>query len=230
MVSPASATAIISYSASDGPTMPGLNVIAGQTCALIIDNYTQDLNGYTLSFSGNASFIDNSAPTFASITDNCYDNSVTITLSENVSCSSIAANGSDFQISGPGSPTITSAVGVGCPTSGFTNQVKVSYIATGSGTFTISSQIGSDGNAINNASFNATGIIDCNFNDLSFFTYTWSGTGAPSPSTYVNQTTSTLSGTATFSLVASVNGCSGTAASTTVSVSNPPSIISISPP
>ncbi len=80
----------------------------------------------------------------------------------------------------------------------------------------------SNGNAINNASFNATGIIDCNFNDVNFFTYTWTGTGAPAPSTNINQLTTTLSGSTTFSLVASVNGCSSAAATTTVNVTNPP--------
>jgi hypothetical protein len=38
---PVSGSAQISYSASDAPFMPGLNVVAGQTYVLVVDNYTQ---------------------------------------------------------------------------------------------------------------------------------------------------------------------------------------------
>src|ERR1700751_6397991 len=53
----------LSYNASQPPTMPGINVNAGQTFALIIDNYSANTNGYTLTFGGTAQIFDNTPPT-----------------------------------------------------------------------------------------------------------------------------------------------------------------------
>lgn len=248
LVSPASGTAVLSNSASDGPTMPGLNVTAGQTFALIIDNFTQDQNGYTLTFSGTASFIDNSAPTMTTISDNCYSNFVTITLSENVACNSIAANGSDFQFTGgPGSPTITSAVGVGCPSSGFTNQVNVYYNAPGSGTFTITSRVGNDGNTILDRCGNPLAVgASLTFNHLgsvsatasptticagqsstitasgpaSGATYSWS-TGATTSSITVSPTATTI-----YTVTVSYAGCTKSASGTVTIAPTPVATIS----
>lgn len=247
MVSPASGTAVLSNSASDGPTMPGLNVTAGQTFALIIDNFTQDQNGYTLTFSGTASFIDNSAPTMTTISDNCYSNYVTITLSENVACNSIAANGSDFLLTGPGSPTITSAVGVGCPSSGFTNQVNVYYNAPGSGTFTITSKVGNDGNTILDRCGNPLAVgASLTFNHLgsvsatasptticagqsstitasgpaSGATYSWS-TGATTSSITVTPTATTI-----YTVTVSYAGCTKSASGTVTIAPTPVATIS----
>ena len=249
LVSPADITATLSNGASNPPTMAGLNVTAGQTFALIVDNYTQDQNGYTLSFSGTATFIDNTAPTFTSNTNNCYGNYVTITLSENVSCASIAANGSDFQFtSGPGSPTIVSAVGVGCPGSGTTNQVQVYYNATSSGQFTIASKVGNDGNTLldrcgnalpvgQTATFNHLGTVTASASPSAICsgasttltvtgptsggTYAWSN-GATTTSTTVSPTATT-----TYTVTVSYGGCTKTT-STTVTVSSNP-VVTLSP-
>jgi hypothetical protein len=74
---------------------------------------------------------------------------------------------------------------------------------------------GSNGNAVNNGTYNSTGIINSAFNDVSYFTYTWTGTNAPAASTSSTQTvTNPVSGT--YSLIVSVNGCSSSAATTAV--------------
>jgi gliding motility-associated-like protein len=83
----------------------------------------------------------------------------TLTVNTNipVKCSSIAANGSDFNITGPGTATVTSAVGVACNAAGFTNTISLTLanpIAT-SGTYTIHAQNGTDGNTL---------LDDCNTN------------------------------------------------------------------
>jgi hypothetical protein len=234
--------------AGGSPISNGLDVIAGQTYALIVDNYTQDQNGYTLTFTGNASFIDNAAPTFSSATDNCYGNYVTITLSENVTCSSIAANGSDFQITGPGTPTILSAVGVGCPGSGSTNQVQVYYNAPSSGTFTITSKVGNDGNTLldkcgnalavgQSRTFDHLGTVTASASPSTFCagatvnlsvtgptsggTYNWS-TGATTSTTTVTPSTST-----TYTVTVSYGGCTRTTATSVTLAPNP--VASISP-
>ena len=248
MVSPASATGTISYDATNTPTMPGMNVTVGQTYALIVDNYTQDQNGYTLTFSGTSTFLDVTAPTFTSNTNNCYGNYVTITLSENVTCGSIAANGSDFQISGPGSPSIVSAVGVGCPGSGTTNQVQVYYSASGSGQFTVTSKVGNDGNTIldrcgnalavgQTAVFNHLGTVTASASPSAICsgasttltvtgpasggTYAWSN-GATTTSTTVSPTSTT-----TYTVTVSYGGCTKTSSTTVTIAANP--VVSISP-
>ena len=125
------------------------NVTAGQTFALIIDNWSADANGYTLTFTGTALITDVTPPTINppnSVINNC-NGTFTIAFSEPVLCSSIAANGSDFTLTGGG--TITSATGVGC-TGGttLTSQVTITYTVPSSGTYTLGVQVGTDGNTI----------------------------------------------------------------------------------
>jgi hypothetical protein len=139
-----------SIGAGGSPISPGINnVVAGNTYALIIDNWTGDQTGYTLTFTGTAPITDNTDPTINppnSIVNNC-NNTVTITTSEGVQCGSIASNGSDFSISGGG--TISAALGVGCSGStGLTNTIIITYTAPSSGTYTISVKTGSDGNTL----------------------------------------------------------------------------------
>ncbi|MBK6834537.1 MAG: hypothetical protein IPG89_09775 [Bacteroidetes bacterium] len=74
--------------AGGSPTMPGINVTAGQTFALIIDNYSANSNGYTLTFGGTAAIFDQTPPSVLSISAPCVNPSVTLVLSEPVNCSS----------------------------------------------------------------------------------------------------------------------------------------------
>jgi hypothetical protein len=222
---PASGSATISDGAGAGPFTAGLNAVAGHTYALVIDNYTQDLNGYSLNFSGTASFIDNAPPTMTSLTDNCYQNYVTLTLSEPIQCGSIASNGSDFTISGPGSPTITSAIGVGCPTSGTTDQVRIYYgsnLATG--TFTITSRLGVDGNTVSDICGNTTVI-----NQSLTFTHLGNITAASSPYTICSGGSSTLtaSGGPASGATYAWAPASTLSASNTASVTATPSVSTI---
>ncbi|OFY84382.1 MAG: hypothetical protein A3F72_01045 [Bacteroidetes bacterium RIFCSPLOWO2_12_FULL_35_15] len=150
---PASATIPISESASGPPTMAGLNVTAGQTFALIIDNYSANSNGYTLTFGGTAQIFDNVPPTFGTLTHACNSNSLNLTFSEPVQCSSIATNGSDFTITGPGALNVPviSASGNLCSTgASFTSFATLNFNSTGlpSGTYTVSLNTGTDGNTI----------------------------------------------------------------------------------
>jgi hypothetical protein len=143
-----SSGACTTCSAGDGRFATELAVTAGQTFALIINNFTADASGYSLSFNSGgsyASITDVIPPTLSSITANC-NNTVTITTNEAVDCASIASNGSDFTITGGGS--ISSASGVGCATNALTNQIIVGYTISSSGTFTFGIKAGGDGNTI----------------------------------------------------------------------------------
>lgn len=149
---PASASTNLSVPASGAPTMAGLNVNAGQTFVLIVDNFSANTNGYTLTFGGTAQIFDNTPPTISSSNFPCNGSSIRINFSEPVSCSSIAANGSDFTITGPsGSVPVTSAVGNLCSTGASnTNYATLNFNNAGlpSGTYTVSVVTGTDGNTL----------------------------------------------------------------------------------
>ncbi|MGD0711187.1 MAG: T9SS type A sorting domain-containing protein [Bacteroidales bacterium] len=151
----------ISINAAGSPWENGItSVAAGNTYALIIDNYTCDMNGYTINFTGTAVITDVTPPTILSAVYNC-NNTVTLNLSEQVTCgtvishpsnipNSIAANGSDFTISaGPAAMSITGESGVGCTSSNITNQIILTLGGSAtSGTYTIKTQTGTDGNTL----------------------------------------------------------------------------------
>jgi PKD repeat protein len=135
----------LSWDASQPPIMPGLNVTAGQTFVLLLDNYTRDQTGFTITFSGTAQIFDNTPPTLVSARQDCNrTNRIILRFSEPVSCSTVAANGSDFSISG------LNVVAAGCMGGGlFSYEVWIEVGGTlSSGTYTITIQSGSDGNTV----------------------------------------------------------------------------------
>lgn len=141
----------MSVNAAGFPIMAGLNVIAGQTYALIVDNFSANSSTYSLTFNGTAQIADFASPTFASVMEPC-NSSALITFSEPVTCSSLANNGSDFTITGPsGAVTVTSASGTLCYTgASLTNSATLYFSTTGmtTGTYTITANVGSDGNTV----------------------------------------------------------------------------------
>jgi hypothetical protein len=111
------------------PFMAGVDVVAGETYALLINNYTGDNNGYTLTFGGSAGVGDNVPPRITGINAACVGNTITVNLSEPVLCSTVNNNNFTIQNISGGSPaTITSIVGVGCGGGATTTtQVQVTY-------------------------------------------------------------------------------------------------------
>jgi gliding motility-associated-like protein len=126
-----------------------LNVTAGQTFALVIDNYSQNQTGYTLTFGGSASIFDNTPPTPSQVQAPCNENVLTLIMSEPVLCNSIAPNGSDFELTGPGGPfTILAANGQNC--GNFDAQIELAFsppLLTDS-TYTLIIRQGSDNNTL----------------------------------------------------------------------------------
>lgn len=247
-----------SCSASQGPFSTELAVTAGSTYALIINNWSANATGYTLAFTstaGHASITDVTAPTLTSMTNNC-NNTVTLSFSEPIKCTSIAANGSDFTISGGG--TITAASGTGCGT-GLTSSVTLTYTAPSTGTYTIGIATGSDGNTLldkcsnpmstsQTLSFNHLGTIAVTPSPSTICTsgaaVTLTASGAPVSTSNVysinpgsitlssngsGNATTTVNPTATTSYVASVTygGCTKTGTGTVTLVSSV--VVSISP-
>ena len=244
-----------SIGAGGSPLSPGIsNIVAGQTYALIIDNWTGDANGYTLTFTGTAFITDNTDPTINppnTVVNNC-NNTITITTSEGVQCGSIAANGSDFSISGGG--TITAANGAGCSgATSLTTSITITYTAPSSGTYTVTVKLGGDGNTLLDKCGRSMAVGQAvTFNHLAAITLTAPPTasctpgsaiiltpsGAPGGSTYTlnpgNLTTTTTftvypAITTLYTVSASYGGCTNTASATAsvegniITIIDPPS-------
>lgn len=136
---------------ASGPNQNGvLNVSLGETYVLIVSNYSSTQSGYTLSFAGGtASIFDTTPPVPQSIFAPCGQSNLTLQMSEAVTCASIATNGSDFTLTGPGGPfTISSTSGVNCGSS--SSQLAINFspaLQTGS-TYTLTVKPGTDGNTL----------------------------------------------------------------------------------
>ena len=131
------------------------NIIAGHDYLLMISHYdgaTQ--SGYTLSYptgtqGGTASIVNPIVPSVTSAYAVCDGTQIVLKMNKRVNCSSIAADGSDFSISGPIVLSVLSAIGNGC-TNGFDSDsiiLKVNKVLT-AGSYTISSKIGTDNNTL----------------------------------------------------------------------------------
>ncbi|HVG08752.1 MAG TPA: gliding motility-associated C-terminal domain-containing protein [Thermoanaerobaculia bacterium] len=144
-------TPALSIAAGGVPTMPGINVTAGQTYALLVNNFNNNTNGYTLTFSGGATIADTTPPTIISLGLDRARCLITLTSSEPILCSSIAADGSDFQMTAPsgGGVNVISAAGVGC--GAFTNQISLGLSLSQPetcGFWNIRPRAGTDGNTL----------------------------------------------------------------------------------
>ncbi len=131
-----------------------IDALAGQTYLIMINNFGANnvpSSGFTIDFTGStATFENGPAPRLQSLTQNCNTkNELTIQLSEEVKCNSIAANGSDFMLA-PGG-TVVSASGINCNASnqGYTDKIKLTFApALAPGTYRLKAKTGTDGNTL----------------------------------------------------------------------------------
>lgn len=145
-----------------------INAVAGQVYLIMINNFGNyntggPSSGFTISFAGSTATFNNPPPPhFESLNvPICnYKNEITITLTSEVKCNSIAANGSDFYLTPSG--TIASAVGVNCSgTQGYTNKVKLTFSpALAPGNYVVHAQQGTDGNTLLDLCNNALPLPD----------------------------------------------------------------------
>jgi gliding motility-associated-like protein len=82
----------------------------------------------------------------------CQPRFLTLRMSKPIACSTIAADGSDFLLTGPNAPIVDGAVGT-CDSSGLSAviTVRLNRPIGVAGTYTLSTKIGTDGNTIVNA-------------------------------------------------------------------------------
>jgi len=131
-----------------------INANAGETYLIMINNFGHDddpgpSNGFTIDFStSTATFVSDSLPAFQNTLNQCSDSNVVVSLNKPISCSSIAADGSDFTIT-PAVP-IAGAAGHNCVGgNGYTQEIVVTlggHIAPGN--YMLHAQKGSNGTTI----------------------------------------------------------------------------------
>ncbi|WP_430899669.1 MULTISPECIES: gliding motility-associated C-terminal domain-containing protein [unclassified Paraflavitalea] len=119
---------------------------------LLVSHFTTfspSQNGYKLAFKGGtASITDPKLPALQSVLSGCGGLTIGVKLNKKMKCSSLAANGSDFQLS-PANGTIVSAKAASCNT-GFDMDSVVLTISgpLTPGNYSITMKNGSDGNTL----------------------------------------------------------------------------------
>ncbi len=143
---------LISVAAGGPNQCQPMNVVAGETYVLVINNHDGVIGGYTLSFGGTAVIFDIIPPAPVSIDPfPCTPPSVLhLTVSEQIRCNSIAADGSDFFVTGPSPVTVTGASSAGCVSGTFTNKIDIQLAApiNVNGSYLLHFKQGIDGNVI----------------------------------------------------------------------------------
>lgn len=139
------------------PFLQEISASVGDEYLIMINNFGHDDcsgscpgSGFTLDFTGTtAGFNQPPAPQLGSVLPACdYSNSVTIQLTQNALCSSIASDGSDFYLTPSG--TIQSAQGVACSGSlGYTQKVTLNFSSQlPNGNYVVHAKTGTDNNTI----------------------------------------------------------------------------------
>jgi len=77
-------------------------------------------------------------------------NEIRMKLNDKVNCDSIAVNGSDYAVTGPQKVNVVAAYGIGCDSLNFVDSIVLLLAspAIADGVYTITSQIGTDGNTV----------------------------------------------------------------------------------
>jgi len=152
-----SATAANPSEGAGGPPWSSLiNVTAGETYILLVDNWSNNAIGYTLDFSAStASIHDTVSPKFQSAGSHCgtVSNALNVSVTEPIQCSSIAANGTDFYITPavPGVSNVVASSSTNCTgnVNQFTTTFSIQFAGTlPPGTYWLHAQSGSDGNSV----------------------------------------------------------------------------------
>lgn len=131
-------------------------ITAGHEYLLMISHFDgSSQSGYSLSFpvgganGGTASIVNPVTPAIKSAYAICDGLQVMVKLSSRINCKSIAADGSDFIISGPVTRKIIAATGNGCISGFDSDSILVTLDNSLSpGTYTITAKVGTDGNTL----------------------------------------------------------------------------------
>ena len=126
------------------------DIVEGNTYLLLVSHFTDgSQSGFTLSFKGgSASIINPATPALTQANINCDGTRLGVKFTKKMNCSTIAADGSDFEIQGLNS-SINAAVGINCSVLYHTDSAIINL---GSplppGTYTLVVKKGSDNNTL----------------------------------------------------------------------------------
>lgn len=125
------------------------DLIAGHDYLLLVSHWSNTQAGYKLEFSGGTAVITDTANlSMKELKVGCGGTQFYLKLSKKIRCSSIAANGSDWEFVN-GNVTIVSAAGVGCSNGFDTDSLIITTSGTvPAGTFALRSKKGTDGNTV----------------------------------------------------------------------------------
>ncbi|MBL7743350.1 MAG: gliding motility-associated C-terminal domain-containing protein, partial [Chitinophagaceae bacterium] len=134
-----------------GSTYPNfsslINVVSGREYLLMVSNWSASQQGYSLTFTGGTAIItDPLLPALQGATVNCSGTEAIIRFNKKIRCNSLAANGSDFSVTGA---TIASVSGFGCSSSFDMDSVRIVFSAPlAPGNYTVTMMNGTDGNTL----------------------------------------------------------------------------------
>ncbi|MFY0255842.1 gliding motility-associated C-terminal domain-containing protein [Chitinophaga sp. 30R24] len=131
-------------------------IIAGHQYLLLISHFSNNQSGYELTFGGGTAIItDPNIPHVDHANYHCGPYAIGIKLNKSVKCASLAPDGSDFSFTAAGN-RITGVTGIGC-SNGFDFDSLTLQLdhPLAPGTYTITSQTGSDQNTLLDACGNA---------------------------------------------------------------------------
>lgn len=140
-----------------------LPVTTGQTFALVVMNWSNSTDGYTIDFSGStATIYDDVNPTLLDASSNCGNSEFHIVFSEVII--NTTAENLDFQISGPGGSFVFTDVTADNPLdlmdSGFTLGLDASIITPGLYTLVVTNESGFVADACGNLAIDASVTIE----------------------------------------------------------------------
>jgi gliding motility-associated-like protein len=80
----------------------------------------------------------------------CTPQNITLTFADPIFCNSVAADGSDFLVTGPSTVAVTSATAVNCNANGETNTIRLQFLVPilPTGNYQVTIAVGSDGNTL----------------------------------------------------------------------------------
>ncbi len=122
-----------SIGAGGTPFSTVINAVAGESYMILVDNFIQSQNGYTLDFTpSTVSITDTAKPFFRNVTTACGfgTDELIVSMSEPITCNSLSSNGSEFYLTdAAGTPvnyTVTASSSNNCLSGGnFSNVVNL---------------------------------------------------------------------------------------------------------
>jgi len=128
-----------------------ISALAGETYLLVVTS-SQPTDGFQIDFTKSTAIFGSLPFQFSATSVDCASDSIVLSASKNIMCSSIAGDGSDFLITDAEGNTYNTSMGKGktCSSGALTKDVLIKFIGypLNSAAFTIHAKKGTDGNTL----------------------------------------------------------------------------------